>query len=175
MRAMKVRARHALKAPVKRRTSGAASAQPLADGALGPVLEFMRALWALDHALQSASKRLEARAGITGPQRLVLRILGRSPGLSAGQVSEVLHLHPSTLTGVLKRLEKRGLVERKADPADARRALLRLTARGAALDGQRSGTVEDAVKRALGRLPPATVRAARNLTEALVAELERQR
>ena len=28
------------------------------------------------------------------------------PGIAAGKVSEILHLHPSTLTGVLKRLEE---------------------------------------------------------------------
>src|SRR6266540_480401 len=96
---------------------------------LGPVLEFMRALWALDHALQSASKRMESRLGITAPQRLVVRIVGRFPGISAGEVAEILHVHPSTLTGVLKRLEGRGFVARRADPRDARRALLGLTAR----------------------------------------------
>lgn len=140
---------------------------------LGPVLEFMRTLWAVDHALQSASKRMEARNGITGPQRLVLRIVGRNPGISAGAVSETLHLHPSTLTGVLKRLETRGLVERRADPADARRALLHLTSRGRELDDVRSGSVEAAVRRSLGRLPPRTVQAARRLAETLVEDLER--
>jgi DNA-binding MarR family transcriptional regulator len=140
---------------------------------LGPVLEFMRTLWSLDHALQSASKRMEARHGITGPQRLVVRIVGRNPGVSAGEVADILHLHPSTLTGVLKRLEARGLVERRADPADARRALLHLSARGREADEVRGGTVEVAVRRALGRLPPRTVQAARTLAESLVEELDR--
>ncbi len=140
---------------------------------LGPVLEFMRTLWALDHALQSASKRMESRVGVTGPQRLVIRIVGRNPGISAGAVSDILHLHPSTLTGVLKRLESRGIVERRSDPADARRALLHLTARGRALDDVRSGSIEFAVRRALGRLPSRTVQAARTLAESLVEELER--
>ncbi|WP_248352784.1 MarR family winged helix-turn-helix transcriptional regulator [Anaeromyxobacter oryzae] len=143
------------------------------DRNLGPVLEFMRTLWSLDHALQSASKRMESRVGVTGPQRLVIRIVGRNPGISAGAVSDILHLHPSTLTGVLKRLETRGMVERRADPADARRALLHLTARGREIDDVRAGTVEIAVRRALGRLPPRTVTAARTLAEALVSELER--
>jgi MarR family transcriptional regulator, organic hydroperoxide resistance regulator len=140
---------------------------------LGPVLDFMRALWALDHSLQSASKRMEARLGVTAPQRLVIRIVGRFPGISAGEVSEILHLHPSTLTGVLKRLEERGLVGRRADPADARRALLELTPRGREVDELRSGTVESAVRRALRRMPPASVRTVREATELLAAELER--
>jgi DNA-binding MarR family transcriptional regulator len=140
---------------------------------LGPVLDFMRALWALDHSLQSASKRMEAQLGVTAPQRLVIRIVGRFPGISAGEVSEILHLHPSTLTGVLKRLEQRGLVARRADPGDARRALLDLTDRGRDVDGLRSGTVESAVRRALRRMPPAAVRTVREATEILAGELAR--
>lgn len=139
---------------------------------LGPVLDFMRALWALDHALQSVSKRMEAARGVTAPQRLAIRIVGRFPRISAGEVAEILHLHPSTLTGVLKRLEDRGLVARLPDPADGRRALLELTARGRRVDRLRVGTVEAAVRRTLRRLPPAAVRAARDAALALSAELE---
>lgn len=137
------------------------------------MLEFMRALWALDHALQSASKRTEATHGVTSPQRLVVRIVGRFPGISAGEVAEILHVHPSTLTGVLKRLEARGFVVRRSDPKDARRALLGLTARGRELDALRTGTVEAVVRRTLRGLPRETVRSARSLAEALTAELER--
>jgi DNA-binding MarR family transcriptional regulator len=140
---------------------------------LGSVLDFMRALWALDHALQSASKRMEKAIGVTAPQRLVVRIVGRFPGISAGEVSEILHLHPSTLTGILKRLASRGLLARRADPADARRALLELTARGRAVDRVRAGTVETAVRTALGRLAPGSIRSARAAAEALVEELEK--
>ena len=56
---------------------------------LGAVLDFMRLLWAVDHSLQSASKRMEAAFGITGPQRLVVRIVGRFPGIAAGRVAEL--------------------------------------------------------------------------------------
>ncbi len=140
---------------------------------LGPVLDFMRALWALDHALQSASKRMESRRGVTAPQRLVVRIVGRFPAISAGEVAGILHLHPSTLTGVLKRLEDRGLLARRPDPADGRRALLQLTPRGRKVDRLRDGTVEAAVRRALRNLPPETVRAARDAALTLSSELER--
>jgi DNA-binding MarR family transcriptional regulator len=139
---------------------------------LGPVLEFMRTLWGLDHALQSASKRMETQLGVTAPQRLAIRIVGRFPGISAGEVAEILRVHPSTLTGVLKRLESRGFVTRRADPNDGRRALLALTARGRELDALRSGTVEAAVQRVLRDLPPASARSARALAEALTSVLD---
>src|SRR5437870_9585463 len=110
------------------------AAKPEGADQLGPVLEFMKQLWAVDHGLQSVSKRMEASYGITGPQRLVVRIVGRFPGIAAGRVAEILHVHPSTLTGVLRRLEGRGVLQRRTDPRDARRALFMLTARGRKLD-----------------------------------------
>jgi MarR family transcriptional regulator, organic hydroperoxide resistance regulator len=142
---------------------------------LGQVLEFMQALWAVDHELQSSSKRQEATTGVTGPQRLVIRIVGRFPDITAGQVSEILHLHPSTLTGVLKRLEAHGLLERRADPADARRARLALSPQGRSIDAVRGGTVEAGVRRALAKLPPRAVAAAREVLERLALELARTR
>jgi MarR family transcriptional regulator, organic hydroperoxide resistance regulator len=88
-------------------------------------------------------------------------------------VSDILHLHPSTLTGVLKRLAAHGLLERKADPADARRARLTLTAQGRTVDAARGGSVESGVRRALAKLPPRTVAAAREVLERLASELAR--
>ncbi len=140
---------------------------------LGDVLDFMRLLWAVDHGLQSTSKRMETRLGVTGPQRLVIRIVGRSPGISAGELADIMHVHPSTLTGVLKRLEIRGILTRKPDPHDARRALFGLTAKGKDLDQQRTGTVEAAVRRALGRLDEHQLEVTGEALSILATELER--
>jgi len=148
------------------------AAKPEGADQLGPVLEFMKQLWAVDHGLQSVSKRMETRFGITGPQRLVVRIVGRFPGISAGALAEVLHVHPSTLTGVLRRLETRGMLLRRGDPRDARRALFGLTARGRKMDTLRTGTVEQAVRRVLVRMPEDAI-AAERILSALAAELAR--
>jgi MarR family transcriptional regulator, organic hydroperoxide resistance regulator len=137
---------------------------------LGPVLEFMKQLWALDHGLHTASKRMKTTYGITGPQRLVVRFVGRSPGISAGALAALLHIHPSTLTGILRRLEARGVVQRRHDPKDARRALLGLTARGRHVDALRIGTVEQAVRRVLARMPQ-DVMATERILAALTLEL----
>jgi DNA-binding MarR family transcriptional regulator len=133
--------------------------------------EFMRLLWALDHALQTRSKRMLATVGVTGPQRLVLRAVGRNPGISAGEVAAVLHLHPSTLTGVLSRLVERGLLLRAGDPLDSRRALFRLTARGRKADRLDHGTVESAIQRVLAREPRSRVAAAARVLAAIGTEL----
>jgi len=138
---------------------------------LGPVLEFMKQLWAVDHGLQTISKRLESQHGITGPQRLVVRIVGRTPGISAGSLAQILRMHPSTLTGILRRLETRGILTRKSDPNDARRALFALTARGRKVDMLKTGTVESAVRRVLAK-QPSEASVAQKLLAALAQELE---
>nr|WP_275938223.1 MULTISPECIES: MarR family transcriptional regulator [Sorangium] len=134
----------------------------------------MKLLWAVDHGLQSTSKRMEAKMGVTGPQRLVIRIVGRYPGISAGQLAEIMQLHPSTLTGVLKRLQERGIIERRADPKDGRRALLGLTPRGRELDSLRTGTVEAAVRQALKAMPRRKLEAAQDVLAAVAGALQPQ-
>ena len=139
---------------------------------MGPVLEFMRVAWALDHALQKTSKRMKTKCGITAAQRLVIRILGRFPGMQAGQMAVVLHLHPSTLTGILGRLQRRGLITRRVDPRDSRRAVFGLTAKGRELDLDVDGSVEAAVRATLKDLPPAKIKAAAEVLTALTNKLE---
>src|SRR5437868_11137079 len=95
--------------------------------ALGDELELMRLLWAVDHGLQKTSKRMKATLGITGPQRLAIRLIGRFPDLAMGKLAELMLVHPSTVTGIVKRLERGRLVVRIVDAADRRRAFLRLT------------------------------------------------
>ena len=141
------------------------------ESPLGEVLEFMRLLWSIDHGLQTTSKRMEITLGITGLQRMVLRLVGRFPSISAGRLARLLHLHPSTLTGVLKRLEDKGLVTRTADPLDGRRALFTLTSRGRTLDVPATGTVEAAVQRVLSRNSGGKIASARDVLRALSEEL----
>lgn len=140
---------------------------------LGAVIEFMRVVWELDHHLTKVSKAMRSRLGVTGPQRLAVRVVGRFPGISAGELAAILHLHPSTLTGILDRLVRNGLLERVADAADARRALFRLTARGRRVDSVRTGTVEARVRRALGRIPERDLATAERVLRAVIAELAR--
>jgi DNA-binding MarR family transcriptional regulator len=138
---------------------------------LGRVLDFMRLLWHVDHALQRTSKRMAARLGVTGPQRLVIRVVGRFPGIPAGHLARLLHLHPSTLTGVLERLARAGLVRRRRDPRDGRRLLLSLTDRGRRFDTETEGTVESAIEHALSETPAAKLEAVREVLESIAASL----
>src|SRR6185436_13468124 len=96
----------------------------LPQESLDSVLDFMRLLWSIEHGLQSTSKRMGASLGITGPQRLLLKIVSEFPGMSASEVAHVVRLHPSTITGVIQRLVDKRLLIRERDPADTRRVRL---------------------------------------------------
>ena len=118
---------------------------------LGSGMDFLQRLWQLDHALEQASRRMEKRLGVTAQQRLIIRCVGRYPGLTAGQLARLLHLDPGTVSAALKRLEKKGLLERRRDPRDRRRVWLGLTSEGRELDRPERGSVEDAVERLLAK------------------------
>lgn len=133
----------------------------------------MRLLWAVHHALQSTSKRMNRDLGVTGPQRLVIRVVGRFPGISAGELAAMLHIHPSTLTGVLARLIDRKLLSRTPHPGDRRRIVLRLTEQGRRLDKVHAGTVEAAVRQALKATVPSDHAAAGRLLARIAEALAR--
>src|SRR5678810_1294543 len=85
-----------------------------------PVLDFLRLMWAVDHELHRVSKAMTSRLGLTAPQRLAVRFVGRQPGLAPGQLAELLHLDPGTVSGIVKRLESSGLVSRERSGGDTR-------------------------------------------------------
>ena len=143
---------------------------PAAD--LPDVLQFMQMLWAVVHGLERISKRMTVDIGVTGPQRLVLRVVGLFPGTSAGDLATVLHVHPSTLTGVLQRLVAQRLLSRSDDPGDRRRAVLCLTKRGAQVNAARQGTVETAIALALEGISERDRMVTKRVLERLAAHLE---
>lgn len=138
---------------------------------LDPILDFMRLLWSVEHGLQSTSKRMEATLGITGPQRLVLRIATEYPGLSAGELARVVHLHPSTITGILQRLVRKGLLRRERDQRDSRRIRLYSHTAAKGFVAASNVTVESAVTRALAHIPRDRVRHAREVLSAIAEAL----
>jgi DNA-binding MarR family transcriptional regulator len=137
------------------------------------VLEFMRLLWAIDHELQRLSKRMRRTLGVTGPQRLAIRTIERLPDGPAQEVARALHLHKSTITGILQRLEQQGFVSRTTDPGDARRIQLRLTAKGRRITAAKGATIEQAVRRGLARASREKLAAARDVLKEVAAALEK--
>jgi len=67
--------------------------------------------------------RFDQRArtqGMTRAQWLILAWLERQPGLSQNEMAQILEVEPISVGRLIDRLERRGLVERRGDPADRR-------------------------------------------------------
>jgi DNA-binding MarR family transcriptional regulator len=139
----------------------------------GQTLQFMQRLWGLNHALDVRSKGMAKTLGVTGPQRLVIRMIGQMPNASARDVSTTLGMHPSTLTGILARLERQRLILRTTDTVDRRVARLRLTPGGERINRERKGTVEAAVRRAMNRASDAVIGNTMEMLDLLRSELDR--
>src|SRR5262249_54193644 len=68
-----------------------------------------------------------ARGSLTGPQQSAMHALAQSNGMSLKELSARLGLAHSTVSGIVDRLEKRGLVERRTDETDKRLTRISVT------------------------------------------------
>jgi len=81
------------------------------------------------HAAAKFAERL-APLKLTPADAGILRLLKLSPGINQQDLSAKLAIHPSRLVGVLDVLEKRSLIERRANAEDRRQYSLHITERG---------------------------------------------
>jgi homoprotocatechuate degradation regulator HpaR len=84
--------------------------------------------------------------GLSDQQWRVLRVLGEhadeAAGVETGRVAREAYLLGPSLTGVLTRMERDGLIVRARCPQDARRTVVRATAQGLAKVQALSETIE---------------------------------
>ena len=80
--------------------------------------------------------------GLSDQQWRVLRVLGEHGTVETGRVAREAFILGPSLTGVLARMERDGLVRRQRDPADQRRTVVEATARGRKLVDKLSDAVE---------------------------------
>jgi DNA-binding MarR family transcriptional regulator len=82
--------------------------------------EIDRELRAIRQILKQPLEAEIAQGRLTGPQQSAMRVLVASKGMSLKDLSKELGLAHSTVSGVVDRLEKQGLVDRQEDEADRR-------------------------------------------------------
>lgn len=92
----------------------------------------------IDNALEKEANSNLQMLNLTMQQNRVLIQLAHAPEntLSLKALEERFGAAQSTVAGLVSRLEKKGLVEARSDPADKRVKLVRLTAEGLALHAQ---------------------------------------
>lgn len=92
--------------------------------------------------------------GVTGPQIWALRTIDDGDVVSMGDLAQRMHLHMSTVSGIIDRLESSRLVTRERSAADARVMDVRLTSRGRALLAKAPEPPRSKAARGLQRLTP---------------------
>ncbi|UBU08589.1 MarR family winged helix-turn-helix transcriptional regulator [Nonomuraea gerenzanensis] len=99
-----------------------------ADGPIGVVAALVRSTFLVNAVYEGSAREY----GLTQQQGQLLCVLMARP-YGMGDLGAVLGLAKSSLTGLVDRSERNGLVERRPDPQDSRAVRVRLTARGARL------------------------------------------
>ncbi len=87
-----------------------------------------RDLGGIRRALRRPLEAEVAKGGLTAPQTSVMQVVVRQDGISLKDLSKEVSLAHSTVSGIVDRLEKRGLLSRRPDSQDGRISLVYPTA-----------------------------------------------
>lgn len=114
--------------------------------------EIIAAIRRIIRAVDLRSRQLLEQAGVTGPQLSVLQLAGHRAEASASEISNALHLSRSTITGILNRLESRGLIKRNRNQRDRRGNFIEVTPAGRDLLSSAPPLMQDQFRRRLADL-----------------------
>ena len=81
-------------------------------------------------AIDLQSRRLHERYDLTGPQLATLREVHRRGEVTVSALARAIHLGQPTVSGILTRLERRGLIARARSERDRRTVFIRTTEAG---------------------------------------------
>ena len=130
-------------------------------------------LYAASRLVTQAYHPFLEELGITYPQYLVLLVLWEQDAQPVNDLARPLHLETNTVTPLLQRMEKEGLVTRKRGKEDGRQVIVSLTARSREME-DRAAAIPAAVgaRAACSRLTPASVPELFATLDELIATLE---
>ncbi len=130
-------------------------------------------LYAASRLVTQAYHPFLEELGITYPQYLVLLVLWEQDAQPVNDLARRLHLETNTVTPLLQRMEKEGLVTRKRGKEDGRQVIVSLTARSREME-DRAAAIPAAVgaRAACSRLTPASVPELFATLDELIATLE---
>ena len=96
----------------------------------GDVDQVLEAIIYLYTESRRITKDLARRADLTGPQLTVVKMLEQIGDLSLSELSDRIRAQNSTVTGIIDRMEREGLVVRERSTTDRRVVFIRLTPKG---------------------------------------------
>lgn len=116
-------------------------------------LRVLRSLRRIVRAIDLYSRELKASCGLTVPQLICLSAIRREKQITAVALSLLVHLSPSTLVGILDRLEKAGLIARVRSTEDRRLIIIKATEAGKEAVRKAPSPLQDNLAIGLGKLP----------------------
>lgn len=108
-------------------------------------------------AIQSHSRLVEKKSGLSSAQLWMLWELHNTPGLKVSQLAGILSIHQSTCSNMLDKLEAKELIYRKRISSDQRVVLLFLSEKGADVLARAPKPAQGALTEALLSLPDTTL------------------
>ncbi len=106
----------------------------------------------LSQAGEIYSRELEKRYRVSQPQLSCLLALHRYGGMPISKLAAGVRVEPSTLTGIVDRLETKGLVQRERSRNDRRVVTVNLTEAGTALVGESPNVMPKSIVEGLNNL-----------------------
>jgi DNA-binding MarR family transcriptional regulator len=97
------------------------------------ISDIMQSLRRIVKAIQDYSHEVSGKFGVTGPQLWALKTISWEGSLPLGELSKKMYLDPSTISGVIDRLESKGYVTRDRNQEDRRVVKVQLTPAGQSL------------------------------------------
>ncbi len=104
-------------------------------------------------AIDLHSRDLVQKYGLTGPQLVLLKELVESSPQTVSRLASAVSLSQATVTGILDRLERNGMIERVRDSNDKRRVMVSPTAAAEAALAGAPPLLQEHFTRAFDRLP----------------------
>jgi DNA-binding MarR family transcriptional regulator len=102
----------------------------IVDDKLSIEQQVIAALRRIVRAIDLHSRHLMEEVGLTGPQLLALQAAARLGRVPVGSLARDIHVSHPTMSGIVDRLERRGLMVRVRDEADRRRIGVTVTDQG---------------------------------------------
>jgi DNA-binding MarR family transcriptional regulator len=138
------------------------------------IAEVMQSLRRIFKAIQDYSHEVSNKFGITGPQLWALKTISQNERLSLGELSKTMYLHPSTITGVVDRLGKKGFVARSRDKKDRRVVSVHLTPKGKRIVKRAPNPIQGKMIYGLGKLRKQPLNSIYDSVKKLVEIMEAQ-
>jgi DNA-binding MarR family transcriptional regulator len=121
------------------------------------------------------SNRAQRVGGLTGPQLWAIKVLSESAPTRVTDLARRMYLHPSTVVGILDRLESKGLTARIRSEEDHRVVDVKLTAKGKAVGDRSPAVAQGLLLKGLEGLSGHDLRVVSDGLELLVGILGAQR